>query len=83
MDDTLKRWDEKISGHIDGSVGSIIQLIRDDDVFIDVGANTGLFSGRVAKQRPNCQFYLFEPILRYYKHIEERFADRENFHCYR
>ena len=37
------------------------QNLQDDDVFMDVGANIGLYSIYAAKFRPRCQIYAFEP----------------------
>ena len=37
------------------------QNLQDHDVFMDVGANIGLYSIYAAKFRPRCQIYAFEP----------------------
>lgn len=79
----LDKWDERISGHIDGSVGVVLPHIKDGDVIIDVGANTGMFAGRILKKHPNCIMHLFEPVTELLARCIERFKDNPNVHCHR
>jgi len=45
------------------------QNLQDHDVFMDVGANIGLYSIYAAKLRPRCQIYAFEPESQNYSRL--------------
>lgn len=39
-----------------------LELVRDADTVIDIGANTGLFALLAAKAKPACRVWAFEPV---------------------
>lgn len=45
------------------------QNLRDGDVFVDVGANIGLYSLYAARIKPKCQVYAFEPAFQNYARL--------------
>jgi FkbM family methyltransferase len=43
-------------------IGIVLRLLNDGDIFFDIGANIGLYSLLVAKQKPDCKILSFEPM---------------------
>jgi len=79
MNDTeLKDWEKLMNSVIKSSIDSIVSVLPENGVFIDVGANIGSFSERVFKQRNCKKAYLFEPIPEYQKLCAKRFNQKEN-----
>ena len=56
----------------------ILPYVPEEGVFVDVGANIGLFTHYVLQARPRCRAYLFEPVRALYERCVERFAGRPN-----
>lgn len=47
-----------------------IELIKNNTVVVDAGANIGVFSLLVAKKRPDCIIYAFEPTPSIFKKLQ-------------
>jgi FkbM family methyltransferase len=52
-------------------------LPAEGGVYVDVGANIGLFSDHLMRRRPASRAYLFEPVHKYFLLCQERFAGRD------
>lgn len=73
----LVRWEQAINEVTWNISNEALKFLPVDGVFIDVGANTGLFSAQVLSKR-NATAYLFEPVPEYMEYCRQRFEGRSN-----
>lgn len=59
-----------IDGYEAGTVKLFLRLLRRTDVFIDIGANTGLFALLAAAENPARAVYAFEPVPRIFQTLK-------------
>lgn len=62
-------WDGLENGWERVSISLWIKLVKDSDVIIDVGANTGIYSLIAKTLNPAAHVYAFEPIPRVYEKL--------------
>ena len=70
----LRKWEAKHRQTIAADLEPIWPHLAEDLVFVDVGANIGLFSEAILKGRPKAKGYLFEPVKDMHTHCAKRFA---------
>lgn len=58
----LQKWEIKHRQTIAADLEGVWQYLPEDLIFVDVGANIGLFSEALRAARPNSRGYLFEPV---------------------
>ncbi|MFT7677649.1 MAG: FkbM family methyltransferase [Planctomycetota bacterium] len=80
---TLAEWTERHREVVRRDVERILPYVPEDGLFLDVGANVGLFTEAILEQRPNARAILFEPVQLYYDHCMERLGDRANVTIHR
>ena len=62
----------------------LASVLKDGDVYIDVGANTGALTGKILKRLADKKIYLsrvvmFEPIFPYYEECVKRFYGQSRY----
>lgn len=72
---SLEEWEKKHEADVREAVARVLPHLPDDGVFLDVGANVGIFSRLVREARPRATGHLFEPVAEYARKCRERFAD--------
>ena len=75
---TLEEWSERHRGHVLKDLDRVLPHIPEHGLFVDIGANVGIFTECVLERRPGCRALLFEPVRRYYEHCTERFVGNPN-----
>lgn len=71
----LQEWELKHRQTIAMDLEPIWERLAEDLVFVDVGANIGLFSEAILKSRPKAKGFLFEPVGDMHAHCSKRFAE--------
>jgi FkbM family methyltransferase len=65
------------------SMGIWMELCKDSDVIIDIGANTGIYSLVAKSIKPSSSVYGFEPVKRVYnKYVENCRLNNFNIKCF-
>ena len=72
---SLDEWAEHHRPRVMADVQRVLPYIPDGSLFVDVGANVGLFTECILQERPQCEAILFEPVRRYYERCAQRFED--------
>lgn len=80
---TLDEWVERHREVVLRDVERILPYVPDEGLFLDVGANVGLFTEAILAKRPKARAILFEPVQLYYDHCVERLGDRPNVTIHR
>jgi len=76
---TIEEWARKHEVTVVRDVERIVEFVPEEDgVFVDVGANIGLFSEHLLERRPNSRAWVFEPVGEYFDRCRERFDDNSN-----
>ena len=70
----LAAWEEKHRRTIRADLERILPHLPEAPVYIDVGANIGLFSEELLNRRPEAHGALFEPVAEAFQRCQERFA---------
>lgn len=70
----LRKWEAKHRQTIAKDLEPIWEHLAEELVFVDVGANIGLFSEAILKGRPKARGFLFEPVQDMHSHCARRFA---------
>ncbi|MFT7485253.1 MAG: FkbM family methyltransferase [Candidatus Paceibacteria bacterium] len=73
----LAEWEAKHRKTIAGDLEKIWHLLPEDLIFVDVGANIGLFSEALLQRRPGAKGYLFEPVQEMRARCAKRFVGDE------
>ncbi len=70
-----QEWEERVRRVVQETVATALPWIpREGAVLLDVGANIGIFTEEVLRQRPGARAYLFEPVQEHYQRCRTRFA---------
>lgn len=75
---TIEQYEKKYGTSICDNVEIISNCLNDNDILIDIGANTGLLSVKLLEKNPKVRFILFEPIKKYFDACVNKFGDKEN-----
>lgn len=71
---SLDEWEARHEATVQEAVDRVLPHLPEDGVFLDVGANIGIFTRLLRAARPGATGYLFEPVERYARMCQERFA---------
>lgn len=71
---SLSEWEERHEETVQEAVDSVLPYLPEDGVFLDVGANIGIFTRLLREARPGARGILFEPVARYAEMCRTRFA---------
>jgi FkbM family methyltransferase len=78
-------WEARLERVVAETVAQSLPWIpRENAVFLDVGANIGVYTENILRERPAARAYLFEPVLAHYERCRQRFAQNERVtveHC--
>ena len=74
---SLGEWEARHEETVREAVDSVLPYLPEDGVFLDIGANIGIFTRLLREQRPGATGLLFEPVARYAEMCRERFAGDE------
>lgn len=77
QDAALKEWEEKIEEETLKISSLATKYLPEGGTLIDVGANVGLFTKQVIKNK-RCKVYAFEPVQRYYEYCRKIFQKETN-----
>ncbi len=75
---SLSEWEHHHREKVEAGVHRILPYVPEDGILLDVGANIGLFTHYVLRERPRCRAILFEPVRALYEVCAERFAGHPN-----
>lgn len=68
-------WERQLEEIVAENVARALPYIpKEHPVMVDVGANDGIFTDNILRQRPGCTAYLFEPVTDHYERCVQRFA---------
>lgn len=71
----LKEWDRTIEEVTQKVTNQVLPYLSNGGVLIDIGANCGLFTEQVLRQR-DVQAYLFEPVPKYFNYCLDKFQGK-------
>jgi FkbM family methyltransferase len=75
-------WGGLESGHERLSYSLWQKLVRNADVILDIGANTGIYSLMAKALNPSAAVYAFEPVVRIFKKLDDnRSLNNFDFTC--
>jgi FkbM family methyltransferase len=77
VDVDLAQWEEEHRKTIAGELERVWRYLPEELVFVDVGANLGLFAEALLAARPRAHGYLFEPVQALHELCARRFAGDE------
>lgn len=80
----LIQWEEWFGKELVGTVKRITSYLKDGDVFVDIGSNTGLLSKLILKElkeedKELSKVIMFEPVPLYYNECVKKFGDNDKF----
>lgn len=82
---SASEWEARLERVVAETVAQSLPWIpRENAVFLDVGANVGVYTEHILRERPTARAYLFEPVLAHYERCLERFAGNDRVvveHC--
>lgn len=70
---TPAEWEERVRRGVAATVETALPWVPTGGVFLDVGANIGMFSEEILRQRPDARAFLFEPVREHYDRCCARF----------
>lgn len=74
---SAEEWEQRVRRVVQETVATALPWIpRQGAVLLDVGANIGIFTEEILRQRPGTRAYLFEPVRAHFERCRARFADR-------
>lgn len=73
----LEAWEAKHRLTIRADLEAVWEHLPEDLLFVDVGANVGLFSEAILERRPKARGWLFEPVGEMHARCAARFAADE------
>jgi FkbM family methyltransferase len=72
-------WEARLQRVVADTVAQSLPWIpRENAVFLDVGANVGIYTERILRERPTARAYLFEPVRSHFERCAQRFAGNPN-----
>jgi len=75
---SIIEWEAHIRKAVKRPVKMILPYIKEDAIFIDVGANVGVFTEAVLNYRKNITAHLFEPVPQYFQWLIDKFTKNPN-----
>jgi FkbM family methyltransferase len=76
---TIDEWASRHELTVERDIQRILPYIpHENAVIVDVGANIGLFSEQLLRQRPTMRALLFEPVGEYFERCRKRFDGNAN-----
>jgi len=72
---SLEAWERWHDPVVKRSVEEVLSFVPEDGLFLDIGANVGLFSKHLHAARPRARGILFEPVTVYFERCRDRFKD--------
>jgi FkbM family methyltransferase len=82
---TEHEWEERLERVVADTVAQSLPWIpRENAVFLDVGANVGVYTEHILRERSGARAYLFEPVRSHFERCVARFAQNPNViveHC--
>jgi FkbM family methyltransferase len=75
---TIEEFEKTYENFMCWSVDIIVTHLKEGDVFLDIGANTGLFSSKIYDKVNLGNLILVEPIKPYYEECIRKFTDKKN-----
>lgn len=73
----LDAWEAKHRRTVQADMERVLPHLPEAPVFLDVGANIGLFTEELLRRRPSGRGYLFEPVAEVRARCEQRFEGDE------
>lgn len=70
-----------LTGYEPATINLFLRLLRQADVFIDIGANTGLYALIAAAENCGRQVYAFEPVPRIFQALERNIRSNDFRNC--
>jgi len=70
---SLDEWEARHEETVREAVDAVLPYLPEGGVFLDVGANIGIFTRLLREARPNATGILFEPVARYAQRCRDRF----------
>ena len=77
-DVTIEDWELLVKKIVKAPVKKILPYIKNDSVFIDIGANVGTFTEAVLNKKRYVKVFLFEPVPKYYNWLQSKFLKYPN-----
>ena len=75
----IEQWERTLGEWLKPNIEEVIQYLPNDYTFIDIGANTGLFTKMILDKKPNYHLiHMFEPIEEYANECHNKFDKYEN-----
>jgi FkbM family methyltransferase len=78
-------WEARLERVVAETIEQSLPWIpRENGVFLDVGANIGVYTEHILRERPAARAYLFEPVLAHFEKCRARFAHNASVtveHC--
>jgi FkbM family methyltransferase len=72
-------WETRLERVVAETVAQSLPWIpRENAVFLDVGANVGVYTEHILRERPGARAFLFEPVRSHYERCVARFAGSRN-----
>jgi len=75
---SIKEWEEQVRMEIVKPVKMLLPFIKDGAIFIDIGANVGVFTEAILSARKNIKAHLFEPVPKYNEWLINKFSKNTN-----
>jgi FkbM family methyltransferase len=78
---TIEEWEKELVDWVDHDINLVCKYLKPNDTFVDIGANTGIFTKEVL-DRINFELnkiILFEPVPKYYNECINKFGDNDKF----
>lgn len=80
---SLDDWIEHHRRQVQEDVRRILPYVPEDGRIVDIGANVGLFTECLLRERPRASAVLFEPVQRYHDHCVRRLSGFPNVTVHR
>jgi len=71
---SLSEWEARHEETVRTSVEAVLPYLPEEGMFLDIGANIGIFTRLLREARPSATGILFEPVARYAEICRERFS---------
>jgi hypothetical protein len=79
---TIEEFEKNYENFMVGSVDTMVSYLKEGDVFLDIGANTGLVSSKIYDRVKLGKLILIEPIKPYYEECIRKFSNKDNVEFY-
>lgn len=83
MKNKIQQWETTLGQWLIPNIEEVIPYLPENYTFIDIGANTGLFTKMILDKRPDYHLiHMFEPIEEYELECVSKFSDYENIYVH-